>query len=44
MQFLFENLIFDIPKILQKTLFWHNVTLFVFSEMPPKHYKNGGKQ
>ena len=44
MQFLFDNLIFDIPKILQKkTLFWHNVTLFVFSKIPKKHYKNGGE-
>ena len=42
MQFLFDNLIFDIPTVLQtKKLFWHNVTLFVFLSMPPKHYKMG---
>ena len=30
------------PQNFAKTLVWHNVTLFVFSKMPPKHYKNGG--
>ena len=25
----------------KKTIFWHNVTLFVFSKIPKKHYKNG---
>ena len=25
----------------KKTLFWHNVTLCVFKNIPPKHYKNG---
>ena len=39
--FLFENLIFDIPKNFAKTLFWHSVTLFVFSQK--KNYKNGEK-
>ena len=29
------------PKFCKKTLFWHNVTLFVFSKIPPKHYTNG---
>ena len=31
------------PKILKKkhTLFWHNVTLFVFINIPKKHDKNG---
>ena len=38
--FLFENLILDIPP----TIFWHDVTLFVFSKVPKKHYKNGEKQ
>ena len=44
--FLFENLIFDIPKFC-KTLFWHNVTLLVFSKITKRHYKmgkNNGKQ
>ena len=34
---------FDIPTISKKTLFWHKVTLFVVLNIPPKHYKNGGK-
>ena len=29
------------PPNFAKTLFWHNVTLFVLSKMPPKHYKLG---
>ena len=41
MQLLFEHLIFDIQTNFAKTLFWHNVTLFVLLNMPPKHYKNG---
>ena len=41
--FLFEYLFFDIPQILQKTLFWHTVTLFVFLKMP-KNTINWGKQ
>ena len=39
--FLFENLIFDIPKILQKHYFctmWHYLC---FQKCPKKHYKNG---
>ena len=28
----------------KKTLFWHNVTLFVFLNMLPKHFKHWGKQ
>ena len=27
-----------------KTLFWHKLTLFVFINIPRKHYENGGKQ
>ena len=29
------------PPNFAKTLFWHNVTLFVFINIPPKHYKHG---
>ena len=28
----------------KKTLFWHNVPLFAFLNMPKKHYKNGENQ
>ena len=27
-----------------ETLFWHNVTLFVVINIPPKHYQNGEKR
>ena len=44
MQFSFRKPHFHIPKILpQKTLFWHNVTLFVLSKMP-QHSKIGEEQ
>ena len=43
MQFLFENLIFDIPKILQKHYLAQHDTICVFKNTP-KHCKNGGKQ
>ena len=41
MQFSFRKPHFWHPQNFAKTLFWHNVTLFVFSKIPPKHYKNG---
>ena len=46
MQFSFWKPHFWHPQNFAKTLFWHNVTLFVFSKIPQKHYKNGrgGKQ
>ena len=43
MQFSFRKPHFWHPQNFAKTLFWHNVTLFVFSKIPPKHYKNGEK-
>ena len=44
MQFSFWKPHFWHPHNFAKTLLWHNVTLFVFLNMPPKHDKNGGKQ
>ena len=44
MQFSFRKPHFWHPPNFAKTLFWHTVALFVFLKMPPKHYKNGGKQ
>ena len=44
MQFSFRKPHFWHPQNFAKTLFWHNVTLFVFSKIPQKHYKNGEKQ
>ena len=44
MQFSFLKPHFWHPPNFAKTLFWHSVTLFVFSKIPKKHYKNGEKQ
>ena len=41
MQFFFSKTSFLTSPQSCKTLFWHNVTLFVFLNMPAKHYKNG---
>ena len=41
MQFSFRIPHFWHPPNFAKTLFWHTVALFVFLEMPKKHYKNG---
>ena len=41
MQFSFRKPHFWHPQNFAKTLFWHNVTLFAFPKLPPKHYKNG---
>ena len=43
MQFLFENLIFDIPQILQNTILAQCDTICVYKHTQ-KHYKNGGQQ
>ena len=41
MQFSFRKPHFWHPQNCAETLFWHNVTLFVFSKIPKKHYKIG---
>ena len=41
MQFFFENLIFDIPKILQKHYFGTMRHYLCFQKYPKKHYKMG---
>ena len=44
MQISFQKPHFWHPQNFAKALFWHNVTLFVFSKMPPQPYKIGEKQ
>ena len=41
MQCSFRKPHFGHPQNFAKTLFWHNVTLFVFSEMPQNTIKIG---